>query len=294
MPTVLSVQSHVVHGVVGNKAACLPLQLRGFTVDPLNVVHLSNHTGCGVFKGQRMDADGFSTVVDGLRQNGILATYDAVLSGYVGNSAILAELATVVAEVKAAHPAAVFLCDPVCGDNGKLYVKEDVPDTYRDVLLPLADVATPNGFEASVLSGVAVSSRETAQRASDWFHGKGVAVVVITSFVNAADGATVLFASHRTAAGTARVSLAVPQVEGYFTGTGDLFSALFLAEWTAARDVPASVERSVAVLQAVLRRTAGSGARDLQLVACIDELRGGGRPTEGVPALVAVPFTAPS
>ena len=277
---VLSVQSSVVHGVVGNKAATFPLMIRGVEVDPLNTVQFSNHTGYKVFKGDRLQAAQFSDLIDGLRANRLLGSYSALLSGYVGNADILAELARVVEEVKAANPSTVFLCDPVCGDNGALYVKAEIPGVYRDALLSLADIVTPNGFEASHISGINVSSLATAAAAAQWFHDKGVGVVVITSFNDPALGDGIVVFASRKKSGDERptcVWTLVPIIEGKFSGTGDLFSAAFLAEWLLQgpeKDLKKLVGRTVAVVQAVLRQTASvaTGSTDgafteLQLVA---------------------------
>ncbi len=121
----------MVHGYVGNKSATFPLQLLGFDVDPLNSVQLCNHTAYKVFKGQRLDGEALDAIVDGLRQNGLLATYSHVLTGYVSSVTFLTAIASAVKDIRAANPGAVYVCDPVLGDHGKLYVPAELIPVYR-------------------------------------------------------------------------------------------------------------------------------------------------------------------
>jgi pyridoxine kinase len=287
MPTeprhVLSVQSHVVHGIVGNKAAVLPLQLRGFNVDPLNVCHLSNHTGYGVFAGTRITADEFKDVWQGLARIGATAKYTHVLTGYIGRAPVLEALVDALLELRAARPDLAIVCDPVCGDHGRLYVPEDVPPLYRK-LLRISDVATPNGFEAEMLSGVAITDDVTAAAAVDWFHEQGVRLVVITSFhpCGSTDGSVLrAFASLRLSpdAAPVRAFADVPKLEGKFSGTGDLFSALVLSDWEALRGDAATLPHFLgswcSLLHEVITRTRRVDPEtfsELDLVGCRDAL----------------------
>jgi len=145
-PRVLSVQSSVVSGYVGNKSATLPLQLHGFDVDPINSVQFSNHTGYGTFTGQKLSGDELATLLRGLEANGLLR-YDYVLSGYIGNESCLRQLVGIVQRIKELNPEMKFFCDPVMGDGGKLYVPEAFVSIYREMLLPLAYVVFPNQTE---------------------------------------------------------------------------------------------------------------------------------------------------
>jgi pyridoxine kinase len=142
---VLSVQSHVVHGYVGNKAATLPLQLLGYDVDPINTVHFSNHTGYPTFTGTKLSSSQFRDIVFGLEKNGILGQYTIILTGYIGNHEVLADVIDLCKKLKSQD---LFIAiDPVMGDNGSLYVQESYPELYRK-LIEYADIITPNGFEA--------------------------------------------------------------------------------------------------------------------------------------------------
>lgn len=251
---VLSIQSHVSHGYVGNKAATFPLQLFAIDVDPIQVVEFSNHTGYSVVRGRRSNRDEVSSVIEGLRLNGFLYSYNAVLTGYIGNGDIVSMLRDVVEEIRHAKRGNnfLFVCDPVLGDNGKLYVAEGVARTYAECLLPLADVATPNGFEASVLSGVEVNSIETAIIAADWFHHLGISYVVIKSFPDGHLSSVIcmLVSCKQEGEVPCRYLARVPRQEGYLSGTGDLFAALLTARLLKAGQVSTEVFVSAVALSA--------------------------------------------
>jgi pyridoxine kinase len=121
-----------VHGYVGNKSAVFPLQLLGFDVDPLHSVQLSNHTAYSAFKGQVLTGEDMSKIVDGLRTNGLLS-YSHILTGYVSSASFLRCIVSTVASIRAVNPSAVYVCDPVMGDHGKLYVPADLVPIYRCV-----------------------------------------------------------------------------------------------------------------------------------------------------------------
>lgn len=290
-PRVLSVQSHVVYGVVGNKAAVFPMLLRGVDVDPLNTCQLSNHTGYGKFAGTRTSAEDFRKIWDVLVSNGITSKYDMVLTGYVGQPETLTALRDAVHELKAKQPNLIVICDPVCGDAGRLYVPEAVPKVYND-FVELATVVTPNGFEAELLTGIAPTDVASASRCCDWFHERGVELVVVTSFESSDEPDIIqVIASHqaKSAAGGApsvvhRALCKVPRVAGRFSGTGDLFAALVATGFARLRSssgdasaggapLAASLGEWCSTLHAVLtaapKATIGDGSFfELDLVGC--------------------------
>jgi pyridoxine kinase len=299
MPRVLSVQSHVVFGVVGNKAAVFPLQLRGFTVDPLNTCQLSNHTGYCSFAGSRTPADDLAAIWASLEAIGATDEYVALLTGYIGRADVLACLLEKVKALRASRGASItILCDPVCGDNGKLYVPEDVPPLYRD-MLQYSNIVTPNGFEAGLLSGIEPHDMATAKRCAAWFHEHGPRLVIVTSVdVKSSaehEGEILVLASYRTtrgasldadgADGTTKTAAAwVPRVAGKFSGTGDLFAALVLSEWEALEatgDLTHHLSRWCSTLLAVLSETKpgtikqAAGFSELDVVGSLDVLRHG-------------------
>ena len=288
-PHVLSIQSHVVYGMVGNKVAQFTLQLHGFDVDPLNVVQFSNHTGYRIFRGTRMTAHEFALIVEGLELNNILPKCTHVLSGYVGNPEVLMEMARLIEKMRNAATGTLpfFLCDPVCGDNGELYVPPELPRIYAEKVIPLAVAATPNGFEAECISGVHIVSVAAAVEAARWFHSKGVRIVVIKSFELPIHPQEILVLASLGECGP-RPSRSwlfhVPKKEYYFSGTGDLMSSMLLAKIMRAggleadleTELPKAVIDSLGGVQAVLSRTAEMpeccGHKELCLVTCGPEL----------------------
>ena len=151
---ILSIQSHVAYGHVGNSAAVFPLQRMGVEVWPIHTVQFSNHTGYGDWQGQVFDAGLIREVVGGIEQRGVLGECDGVLSGYMGGADIGAAILDAVATVKRANPAARYCCDPVIGDVGRgIFVREGIPEFMKEKAVPAADIITPNQFELDYLAG---------------------------------------------------------------------------------------------------------------------------------------------
>ena len=158
---VLSVQSHVVHGYVGNKSAVFPLQLLGFEVDSVNTVHFSNHTGYPSFKGTVMTGEELRSTMEGLEANG-LVDHTHLLTGYIGSESVLAAVVEVLGAIRQKNPRAVYVCDPVLGDHGRIYTKPELVEVYRQVVVPLANVLTPNQFELELLRGIHLAADAVA------------------------------------------------------------------------------------------------------------------------------------
>jgi len=116
---VLSIQSWVAYGHVGNASAVFPMQRLGCEVWAIHTVQFSNHTGYGAWKGRVFDGPMVEEIVDGMADRGVLSACDAVLSGYMGSADIGAAILSTVARVKAGNPAALYCCDPVIGDVGR-------------------------------------------------------------------------------------------------------------------------------------------------------------------------------
>ncbi|KAL3346246.1 hypothetical protein AABB24_024935 [Solanum stoloniferum] len=149
---VLSIQSHTVQGYVGNKSAVFPLQLLGYDVDPINSVQFSNHTGYPTFKGQVLNGEQLWELIEGLEANGLLY-YTHLLTGYIGSVSFLNTVLKVVDKLRSVNPKLKFVCDPVMGDEGKLYVPPELVMVYREKVVPVASMLTPNQFEAEQLTG---------------------------------------------------------------------------------------------------------------------------------------------
>ncbi|XP_065057429.1 pyridoxal kinase-like [Rhopilema esculentum] len=283
---VLSIQSHVVCGYVGNKSATFPLQVLGFEVDAINSVQFSNHTGYEHVKGQVLESSDLGELFLGLTMNDI-HHYSHLLTGYCCSESFLNDILIVVKELRKKNPALVFVCDPVLGDNGKFYVPESLLQIYRDKIIPLADVITPNQFEAELLSGIKIRNEEDAIKATDILHSKGTKTVIISSTEIGVEGTLTLLASSKTESGLKRVRLRMPKMEAIFTGTGDLFSCMLLA-WMAKYpgDLKTACEKTISAIHLVLKRTqkamtelAGPGnkptafQRELRIIDSLDDIR---------------------
>lgn len=260
-PRVLSIQSHVVHGYVGNKAATFPLQVLGFDVDAINSVQFSNHTGYSTVKGTKQTADELWELFCGLELNDLLS-YTHVLTGYVGSADFLSTVVKIVRKLKEVNPDIVYVCDPVLGDHGKLYVPADLVPVFRTELIPLADIITPNQFELENILETKVETEDEAWASLQRCLDMGIKHAVLTSYHGQAkDRITLLGCALQAkdqAKDTAPIKyrLAVPRFDFYFTGTGDLLSALILARtWQSPDDPMGAVTKAAASLQGVCRRT---------------------------------------
>lgn len=238
-PRVLSIQSTVAHGYVGNKCATFPLQCLGFHVDAINTVSLSNHPDyTGGFKGQFLSAEDMAATVAGLQGNDMLSRADCILTGYTRSPQVLSTIEATVQQVRAANPNVMYVCDPVLGDNGSFYVPEELLDMYKTRLIPLAYAVTPNYFETEKLTGIQVRSMRDAQRACAVFHSLGVSVCVLKGLRLGEDpdnGPLSVVLSMQQGGQACVLRRDVARVAGRYSGCGDLFSALVVAGLYRAR-----------------------------------------------------------
>lgn len=236
------------------------MQVLGFEVDPINSVQFSNHTGYKQgFKGQVLNEKELAEVYSGLVDNDLHKLYTHLLTGYVGNPTFLREIANILKSLRAVNEKLVYVCDPVMGDDGIMYVPKELLPIYRDEIVPLADIITPNQYEVELLTGKQIQSEKDIWEAVQWFHEKGVGTVAISSSELGSKDTLLAFVSKRVASGTERFRLAIPKQGNNiirFTGTGDLFASLFLAHSTLTNyDMGATLERVIASLQAVITKT---------------------------------------
>jgi pyridoxine kinase len=268
MPTVLSVQSWVACGNVGNTAALFPLQRLGCETWSLNTVAFSNHTGHERWRGDTVPASEIATLFEGIAELGVLPRCDAVLSGYLGEAETGPVLLDIVARVKEANPRALFCCDPVMGDIGLgYYVRSGIPEFYRDRALALADVVTPNRFELEWLVGGQVRSLPQAVAATTALRQCGPDIVLVTSLEIDTSGVAVV------AAGPDGVwAVETPRLPIDATGCGDAVAALFLGWLLKGKPVPDALATTIAAIYGVIEATMRSPGGELALVVAQDEL----------------------
>jgi len=255
---VLSIQSHVVSGYVGSKAAVFPLQTLGIEVDSVHSCHLSNHTGySGGAPGARLNGDDLREILDGLSRNGLLEKTTHLLTGFIGTASFLHAVADAVIALRNRDSGMPleYVCDPVLGDNGKLYVPEDLLGIYRSRVVPLATVLTPNLFELGLLAEIPTPSDEaTVFKACTKLHAS-VPLIVVTGAQFAARPHTVSILC--SASDGTKFALDAELLHGRFTGSGDLTAALVLA-WRdvfGKDDLRTALRHVMATVSAVLQRT---------------------------------------
>jgi pyridoxine kinase len=268
MPTVLSIQSWVACGSVGNNAALFPLQRLGCETWSLNTVAFSNHTGYGKWRGTAVPASEIASLFEGIAELGLLPRCDAVLSGFLGEADAGPVLLDIVARVKQQNPRALFACDPVMGDVGAgWYVRAGIPEFYRDRAIAEADIITPNLFELEWLTGRPVGTLAEAARAAAGLREKGPRIVLVTSVEVAPDCVAVL------AAGPNGIWAAeTPRLPIEATGCGDAVAALFLGWLLKGAAISEALSRTVAAIYTVVEATLRNGGGELALVEAQDEL----------------------
>lgn len=262
MDAILSIQSHVVYGYVGNKAATYPLQAMGFDVWPVNTVQFSNHTGYGKWQGQIVAAEQIQQIIRGLFEIEQHHKCTAILSGYLGSAAICHAVAQIVQKFKKINPRVIYLCDPVVG-NSTCYVKPEVLEFFQRHLS--ADVITPNQYEAEILSHILIKSREDLKTVAAYFHQRGIKIVVITGVKISEEQELCIFASdgaHHFIVKTPEYRFDTP-----VNGAGDLFSSVFLGAYLKHNSLPVALQYATFCLQKALEATQCSQERELQVLS---------------------------
>jgi pyridoxine kinase len=265
---ILSIQSWVAYGHVGNASAVFPLQRLGAEVWAVNTVQFSNHPGHGAFRGMVFPAGLIRDCVQGIEERGVLPACDAVLSGYIGDAETGGAVLDAVARVKSANPAAMYCCDPVIGDDGRVYVRPGIAELLRDRALPLADIATPNHFELEWLTGGTVGTLAEAKSAVAALQARGPRCVMATSLrtEDTPPDAVDLLAGE----GGRFWRLRTPRIDQSFNGAGDAIAALFLFHRLRG-EAAGAMAAAASSIHGVLRRTMAAGSRELLTVAAQEE-----------------------
>lgn len=270
---ILSIQSSVAYGHAGNSAAVFCLQRLGHEVCAVYTVHFSNHTGYGAWRGPVLAPADVADVITGIEERGQFPKLDAVLSGYQGAEAIGAVVLDAVARVKAANPAAIYVCDPVMGDVGRgFFVHPGIPEFMRDTIIPAADVVTPNLFELAFLTGHDVRDLATTAdvlAAARQLRDAGPATVLVTSVITGDTapgtiGLLTVTADQAWLAHTPLLPLAV-------NGAGDATAALFCAHLLTG-DPKAALEQTAGSIYGVLAATHAGRRREIALIPAQQEL----------------------
>jgi len=268
MPTVLSIQSRVAYGHVGNAASVFPLQRLGVEAWALDTVTFSNHTGHGKWRGAVVPAAAIAELFEGVAELGVLPHVNAVLSGYLGDMATGPVLLGIVDRVRAENPKALFCCDPVIGDiDTGSYVTAGIAEFFRDQALARADIVTPNRFELEYLTGASIADVSGAGEAAARLRALGPRIVLVTSLDIDPDRITMLAAGPD---GSWLVE--TPRLPAMLNGCGDVTAALFLARLLRGENLPEALAKTAAAIFGVIETTLRLGRYELALVAAQDEL----------------------
>ncbi|THF86524.1 pyridoxal kinase [Deinococcus sp. KSM4-11] len=275
----LSIQSWVAYGHVGNAAAMFPLQRLGFEVWGMHTVQFSNHTGYGAWTGSVFAPELIAELLDGIEARGALGGCDGVLSGYLGSAGTVAAVVDAVRRVRSANPAALYCCDPVMGDVGRgVFVHPELPALIAAQAIAAADIVTPNQFELELLTGMAVETLEHALNAAhalrERLHAGGPRIVLVTSLTRADAPANTIETLAVTGGGAWLCRTPLLPLDPPRNGTGDAIAALFYGQYLRTGRVDEALSLAMSALYAVLERTHAAGTREIQLVAAQDDLVG--------------------
>jgi len=268
---VISIQSQVAWGHVGNSAAVFPMQMHGIDVIAVPTTLLSNRPGYPTIRGRVLDAQLITDLLLGIEERGAVDTAQMILSGYLGSADNAAAVADFVARAKARNPALSYCCDPVLGDRDRgLFVHADIPPLVRDRLCPLADIITPNHFEFEWLTGTKATTIDQVIEAARAVMARGPSTVVVTSaeLADTPDGEIETLAVEGTEAWRVRT----PKLPISPNGTGDLFAALLVSARVHGNDTPEALSHAASAIYAVLERTAASGTEEMRIVESAEQI----------------------
>lgn len=262
---ILSIQSAVAYGHVGNSAAVFPLQRIGVEVLPVYTVNFSNHTGYGAWRGPLISPDDVRDVILGIEERGVLGEIDVVLSGYQGSDGIGDVILDAVARVKSANPDAVYSCDPVMGNaKSGCFVAPAIPILLRERVVPNADIITPNQFELGFLTGTEPGDLDSTLASVDAARAMGPRTVLVTSVErpDRPEGTIEMLAVDDAGAWMVQT----PHIPMKANGSGDVTAALFTAHYRSSGDAASALAKTVSSVYDLLQLTYDSGQRELQLV----------------------------
>jgi pyridoxine kinase len=270
---ILSIQSWVASGHVGNAAALFPLQRLGAEVLAVHTVQFSNHPGHGAFTGRPLAPEDIAALVQGLAAHGALSGCDAMLTGYLGDAALGGAVLDAVAQIRAENPGALWCCDPVMGDDGRLYVRAGIPEFFAEEALAQADILTPNQFELGLLSQRDCRTEQEILDAAAMLRGRlrpsGPRIVLVTSLTTVDTPPGKLDMLLRCEAGA--FWLRTDLLPAKFSGAGDTLAALFLFHILAGAAPADAVRRAASSMAGLLRRTFEAASKELLTVAAQEE-----------------------
>ena len=266
-PLVLSIQSHMTHGRSGNRSAVLPIEVNGIDCDPINTVNFSTHTAYKNVRGTKLNVNDFKSILEGLRLNDILSKYTHLLTGYVGDPSIIDAMADLRKELgDKVH----YLCDPVLGDWGRLYVSPECLELMKCKLVPLADTITPNSDETLWLTNIKMTTKQDLVKIVEDLHKLGPKNVVITSTPPEWKKRYVFFSFEN---GTKQIAIETETFNRKYDGPGDLFAALLVSNMIKyPNQFETIAERTVNAVFCVLEKTDKMNMRELAIPQSVESI----------------------
>jgi pyridoxine kinase len=272
--TVISIQSQVAYGHVGNSAAVFPMQMHGIDVIAVPTTLLSNRPGYPTIRGHVLDAKLVADLLIGIEERGAVDGAQMILSGYLGSPEIAAVVADFVERARARNPALLYACDPVLGDRDRgLFVQADIPKLVRERLCRLADIITPNHFEFEWLCGAKAGTIEQMIAEARALMARGPTTIVVTSaeLADTPEGEIETLALERSRKTFKKETLKAwrvhtPKLPISPNGTGDLFASLYVSACVRGADTAEALAHAASAIFAVLERTAARGTTEMRIV----------------------------
>ena len=266
---ILSIQSHVTFGHVGNSAAVFPLQRAGHEVWPIHTVNFSNHTGYGDWGGPMIPAEEVTAIVDGIEKRGAFPRIDAILSGYQGGPDIAGAIVDAVNRIKAVNPRALYACDPVMGNaKSGCFVSDEIPPLLRDKVVPVADIITPNQFELGYLTDSEVGTLEQTLAAVKRAQEIGPKTVLVTSVQRPETGEDEI--EMLAVDGERAFLVTTPKLPFKRNGSGDVTASLFTGHYVETHDAKEALKRTASSVFDLLQNTYEADSQELLLIESQD------------------------
>lgn len=269
--SIISIQSQVVYGHVGNSAAVLPMQAHGLNVAAVPTTLLSNNPHFETMRGRVLESELVGDLLRGVEERGLIETSRYIVSGYLGSQANGDVVAAFVERARQINPDIKYICDPVMGDtNLGIFVADQVVECIVERLVPLADLLTPNQFELGLIAQTDTTSWSALEAAAAQVQAIRGAKLVVTgcSLADTPEGSleNIVFDC------TARTRLTSQRLPIVPVGTGDLFTGLLTAKLTRGNTLVEAARSAAAIVSEVLKRTMEEGEHDMQLASVIDAL----------------------
>ena len=257
--SVLAISSHVARGTVGNRASTFALEILQYPVWSVPTVILPWHPGHGPSTRIVPDAKQFLAFLQDIRQAKWIGEIGGILTGYMADEEQVHGIASLIATLKENSPDITYVCDPVLGDTGGLYVPETTAKAIKDHLIPLCDIATPNKFELEWLTGKHSLANANEEAAAARSLGPKEVLVTSASAFMKNNIANLLVSENSAMMAEHRLIPNAPN------GTGDLIAAVFLAHKLSGMTNEQNLQRTSASVFEILAGAANRGSDELML-----------------------------